>query len=408
MLNFQSLDFQSEFYKRLFVETTVVPFEIPLVWKTIATCDQEILELVLGDAGCHLHKLTEIVDLEHPDITSIFEGKLNNDQPFVQEFIEIIKLAEIAKGNNLCNILPRVSKTIIQDANNTLQLINTHSKNRTNVRFLKDKKDRNHLRLQKKMQFIDLKNLYKKGSDFWESLPDSFIKFIRFDNAYQEDFILAEKKAKQYEELGCTSLADEIKKAVATFKLNMEQSYFGFNRITLTNASAILAKSLGFKLFSFCNNWDSFDRETHAVLSKNELKLEPKFVTLEKDLSAEFLSCDDQYYFYEPRIYPYHVFEELASDETKQIVNFLESFPEANGKPIFDHFGVIVSGVKYFKNKSKRTNFSVKLENQAVETFCQTDDFVCFLDKKFIQKKIYSAIIVAEKDGKTYFICYFT
>src|SRR5690606_27755983 len=114
------------------------------------------------------------------------------------------------------------------------------------VRLLKDKQEREEIRCLKRMQSIDLQGVYKKGEDAWNAQPDNFNRFLRFDTAYQDELNKAEKKAKRYEDLGCTAMASEIRRTIEMFKENIEQSYFGFNRITMTNAAITLAKSLGF------------------------------------------------------------------------------------------------------------------------------------------------------------------
>lgn len=402
-----NIEFQSEFKKRLHADGFALSFEVPTIWQIIATCDKEILKLVLGDTGNQLKQLVEIIDLDHPDLISIFDGKLKNDELFVQECVEILKLAELAKENNLETILSRFGRTITEDSKSTIRFIDLAARNKMNVRFIKDQHERNELRLQKRMQYIDLRNLYKKGKNFWDSIPNNFFKFLRFDDAYTEDLIAAEKKAKQYDELGCTSLAEEIKKTIASFRTNIQQSYFGFNRITMTNASAILAKSLKYKLLSFCNNWDSFNRENHAAIEKNIFTDVMNFSFVDESLKSKFLPTKDECFFYEPRVYPFHLLQELASEETKQILSFLENFPEANGKPIFDHFGIIVPGLKYFEDKGKKQDYSLIDENGFIFNFLKIEDVTYWLDKTLLQKKYFSAIIIAEKDGKSYFICYF-
>lgn len=392
--------FQSEFKKRLLRSKAVAPFELPDFIKATRNCSKEVLESALGNVGIRFFDLFCQIDLDHPDIVSLFCEKFKDYQKFSIEFIESAKASQ---GKNLSGAELRVKKTIANDLEEIIEVVEQRSKNRVNLRFLKDEKERAEIRLQKRMQTIDLRSLYKKGRNYWDSLSDDFFKFIRFDDAYNDDLALAEKKSRQYKELGCTFLATEIEKTIVVYKSNMDQSYFGFNRITITNAAAILAKFSGYQLQSFCNNWNSFDKEYFAAVEKDKFKGDLKQF-LDNDFSFIDLPTKENFYFYEPRIYPFHYFQNFASENVKKIVSFLDNFPEANGKPIFDHFGVIVSGVKYLENKNEKLNFSLDYENL---TFEKNDALNFWLDKTFLQKKYFNAIIVAEKDGKTYFICFF-
>lgn len=397
------MQFQKEFNKRLFLTKNIVSFEVPLIWKTLAECDQEIIRIILGDTGLHLLGLMDKIDLEHPDIVSIFDGVLSNENSFSQRCIEVINLAEFAKEKKFTNIFDIFEKTISQNAENTIKLICSDSKNKTSVRFLKNQTHRNELRSQKKPQQIDLSNLYKKGLNYWESLPNSFDKFLRFDDAYEHDLILAEEKAKQYMELGCTSLAEEINKTIEAFKTNIKQSYFGFNRLTMANASAILAKSLGFDFVYHCNNWDSFDKKNYAAInSKVVLDFLCKVFSVDIcDITIPFVQ--DKLFAYEPRIYPFHYLKEVASNQTKRIVDRLEKLPEANNKPIFDHFAVIIPSIKLFDKNIEKKDWLIKNRFH----FETKEDLIFYFDKTLLQKKLFNAIIIAEKDGKCYFICYF-
>lgn len=405
--NLRAMQFQEEFKKRLFLGMQSLPFETPLIWQSLAKCDQDIIKNILGDVGFRLKELIDKIDLEHPDIGSIFDGSLANDHKFAQQCIEIITLAEFAKEKQFLHAMELVQKTIIQDAASTLRIIDLASKNRTSIRFLKGDQERKQLRLQKRMQTIDLSGLYKKGFTYWESLPENFNKFLRFDDAYEDDLALAEKKVQQYQELGCTSLAEEIQRSIETFKSNIKQSYFGFNRLTMANAAAILAKSLGFQFSSYCNNWDSFDKQNYAGVDSKPL-IDFLSTCLSVDNSQITIpEFQDDYFFYEPRIYPYHHLSELASVETKQIVDHLEKLPEANNKPIFDHFGIIVPSIKLFQDSIEDKDWLVRDLENLLPNLKTKEDIIFEFDKTLLQKKYFDAIIIAEKDGKCYFICYF-
>ena len=106
-------------------------------------------------------------------------------------------------------------------------------------------------------------------------------------------------------------------------------------------------------------------------------------------------------YQYEPKVYPFHELRDIASKEVLKTINLLENFPEANDKPIFDHFGVIVPSIMY-KNKI------FKNEAGILQTFANVEECNKELDKVLIKGNHFYPIIVGEKDGKCFFICYWT
>lgn len=396
------MEFQKEFVKRLFVSSDVEPFKAPTVLELVSNCEPEILQLILGDTGCHLRQITETLDLDHPDVVSLFGGFFKDEEKFSQQCVEMIKLAELAKNYNLNHLISILGEKVAEDAKKTIKLVVDPSKNQMAVRFLKDPNEREELRMQKRMQLIDLQNFYKKGINFWESLPDGFYKFLRYDEAYKEDLELAEKKADRYEKLGCTFLADEIKKTIESFRSNMQQAYFGFNRITMTNAAVILAKSLGYRFSSILTSWETLERKNYILVDR-EIYAKS---TIDFDFSSLVCQSSDSGFLYEPRVYPFHLFVDIASEETRKIVKHLEELPEANRKPIFDHLGVIIPGIKYFEKNTFKIPINLKT-TKYVSSFDKKEDFMFSLDKTLLQKKVFDAIIIAEKDGKCYFVCYF-
>ena len=71
---------------------------------------------------------------------------------------------------------------------------------------------------------------------------------IRGNVAYNDKISFYYKKAMRYSELGCSGISRQIMSYVKQLKDQCHELYFGFNRITITNAAIILAKYLGYKL----------------------------------------------------------------------------------------------------------------------------------------------------------------
>lgn len=366
--------------------------QAPILLQTILTTDSDLLNFALGSFGLQLKKFVENVDFQHPEIANIFDGCINDDKSFAQECVELLTLGKFAKENNLNRIIPELSKVITSKnaSSFVLKKIDSPINNRLHVRLIKDKNVREEIRLSKKMQIIDLQSFYKKNDEFWNLQPDSFKKFIRFSLPYNEDIEIAEKKLQRYKELGCVSLCEEIESSIKMFKENMENSYYGFNRITLVNASIILAKNLGY---------------TYKQTQKNI----PSKITISKNFFSDYdftTTWQENDFSYAPRIYPLYLLKDMISKDIENTINLLENFPDADGKPIFDHYAVLVPSIDY------------PIANKEFYSFCDPQGMVRIfsnrfealenLDKILLSKKYFNGILLGEKNGKCYFITYFS
>lgn len=415
-------EIQEMFRRRVSRHETPPYFVPPALLKWVLECDDEILQFSLGKIGKKLKMFAEGVDFTHPDLPNVFDGFLTDNQEFAQECIELISLARYARQEGLNRIIPLMGDKIVGGSlpKNVLKKIDIPQNNRMNVRLLKNKEDRDSIRLTKRPQTIDLTGVYKKGEDFWNAQPDNFQRFVRFDVAYQEELKKAERKVQRYEELGCKSLAEEVKKSVQTFREHMEQSYYGFNRITMMSAAVIMAKSLG---FSYQPPQEILSSNYLIGSNEGKILVQRKFFgkynfdpeqTLEFSHYVSMVAGSPIFtpklmdpFRYEPRVYPLHEFSSIAPEEVKNTVALLEAFPDANGKPIFDHFCLIVPGVA-FPAAVESLAYAFLDEKGTLQTFPSREEAVKALDMTLIKGNYLHAIMVGEKDGRCYFISYFT
>ena len=399
------LSFQDEFFKRLKIIDRLPENKLPELFLKLRDYDEDVIRLGLGDIGLKLKSFVQQVDLSHPQISNVFDGIFADNQEFSQSCRELLILANYALHDNLVCVTPYLNQFLYKEHKPCIRKIDSPSANRINVRFLKDPEEREQIRCSKKMQIIDLQGIYKKGKNFWESQPNNFSRFLRFDTGYQEELKKAEKKAKRYEELGCISLAEEVRRTMELFREHTECNYFGFNRITMTTASIILAKFLGF-LYIESNGEDNIVVNRKMFYNFNpESTIEYNPYVSMVSGGITFTDRPQTPYNYEPRVYPYHEFSNIASDETKNIIYHLENFPDADNKPIFDHFGVIVPGVEFPLRKSQFFTFLDK--TGTLQKFDTREQSLKALDSNLIKDKDIYSIIIGEKDGKCYFISYF-
>lgn len=398
------LSFQDEFFKRLKIVDRLPENKLPDLFLKLRDYDEDVIRLGLGDIGLKLKNFILQVDLSHPEISNVFDGIFADNQEFSQSCRELLTLASHARQDNLVSVVPYLNQFLYREHKTIIRKIDAPSSNRINVRFLKDPEEREHIRCSKKMQIIDLRGIYKKGKSFWDSQPTNFSRFLRFDTGYQDELKKAEKKAKRYEELGCVSLAEEVRRTMELFREHTECNYFGFNRITMTTASTILAKSLGFAYVE--NGEDNIIVNRKLFYNFNpEYPIEYNPYVSMASGGVTFTDRSQIPYNYEPRAYPYHEFSGIASEETKGIICHLENFPDAGDKPIFDHFGVIVPGVEFPLRKSESFTFLDKVG--IIHKFNTREESLKTLDTILIKDKDIYPVIIGEKDGKCYFISYF-
>lgn len=394
------LEFQNEFFRRLSRHEQPSNHVVPSLLSKVTECDDELVKLVLGQFGEKLRSFSQNIDFQHPEIATIFNGIICNDHDFAQECMQLLN-----SGPKEFNVAPIPKNKI-----------DIPSSNRMPVRLLKDDKEREEIRLSKRMQIIDLYPIYKKGEETWHTQPDSFTKFLRFDKAYEEDFKVAEKKAIRYEELGCITLANEIRKSIEIFREHLDQSYYGFNRITMTNAAIILAKSLGYTYTepteTRYSSWKitckiTIDRKFFGKYNfDSEQPIEFNSAASYAAGTPIFSQKFQDPYNYEPRVYPLHEFSEIATENIQNAISLLEKFPDANNKPIFDHFGVIVPGVAFPIERNGLYSFAD--ERSMIQSHASRDDALKALDTILIKGNYFHPIVIGEKDGKCFFICYWS
>lgn len=392
---------QEEFLKRLHCTDNKIEFSnAPTIVEQLFDSDPAFLEFSFGHLGQSLGSFIKTLDLNHPEITNVFDGALIDGTSFSKQFMEFLALSQYAYNSGITSIFPLLGDILLREIcdKSFLKKIENNC-NKCHVRLISSQLERDSVRLNKKMQVIDLQNIYKKNADVWKMQPDDFLPFLRFDSVYSNEIAKAEKKMRRYQELGCITLANEIAKSIQNFRDNMEQSYYGFNRITMTNAAVILAKLHGFSYTpsqsvyagGFYTNTDP---QIHVYNSFfNNYNFDPT-----NALSAMYSNLYSRY-VYEPKVYPFYELKELASDQLLNIINKLENFPEANGKPLFDHYGVIVPSFSY-------NLLYINDESGVIQNFTSAIEASRALDKILIRKKLIFPIVVGERDGKCFFICH--
>lgn len=376
----------------------------------ILETDPDVIELALGKFGMKLRSFAQAIDLEHPHVGQLFE-EIMPEPGTLENIFELLQLAEFGKANNITRVISTLGNKVIcreKFCRNLLRTIDNPASNRWRIRLLKTRAERDQVRSQKHMQIIDLSSFFKKGDEIWVSQPNTFQNFIRYNTSYQEEISVAERKAQRYLNLGCRGLSDNIQEAVNSFKSQVHEGYFNFNRVTMTNAAIILAKFLGCRLVTSFSSPSESESKSFRVSVPRTVFGDYNFETT----SGIYLSSTDTLrprysdsYEYEPRVYSLNKLWCLASDEIKHLVDHLEAFPEANGKAIFDNYAVLVPGPFYPRNATEG-QFAIR-DASGIHLVYDTREAAIFsLDSIMLKDNIVPSVLLGEKDGKCFFVSF--
>jgi len=286
-------------------------------------------------------------------VDNVFEGKVDERHPDVLEIFYSLIEEKISEDK----IVSLISKATSFSSFKT--------------RLIKNKSLREEIRSLRNVQSIDLYSFCKNLQINWESSPDSFDKFMRFDESYKDDIKLARKKAKRYEEIGCMSLAKEVKNSIDLIE-GVNKLYYGFHPINILSTSTILAKIMGFRI--------SDNLIVGQIAPYGEV-------------------------LYEPRVYPLRAFFDIASKRTKKALKILEKFPQANEKPIFDSFCVVVPSVQIIQQNDE--NYCFLDCEKIFQSYRSKCEALTTLDRSLVKNKLIHSVLLGEKDEKCYFLNFF-
>lgn len=254
---------------------------------------------------------------------------------------QILKLVDHARKNKLDLSIEEIDKFYCKFIDKDIKNLD-----KKYIRLIKDENVRKEIRQSKKICEVSLLNFYEKARLIWDNLPNDFSIFSKDDQSYKEMIQEAENKANRYEEVGCFELANNIKNSLEVVNNTIRDSYCGYRKISIKNASIILAKVNRFQLENR-NLENSFHKKKYLICLNNEI--------------------------YNPKIYPIHYLEDIRTNYINLLLLNLERVP------LFDHYMVLVPSMK---NRSTKTDiFDIK-------------------EKNIIP------IVLGEKDGKCYFISY--
>jgi len=356
-----------------------------ILWE-ISKVDEEMAVLAFGKLGKRLRDFALVVDKDHPDLQSVFDGELAPDGAISKRFCEILRLCQHAKEQGMTEVFPHLSKASSYALPKELKSIDDPRRVNRWIRLLRSEKFKARETKQPQEVFVDRRRL----SQMWDAVPDDFGMFMRYDEQYRNEMKIAEEQARRYEELGCPSNAKVIREEIEKFGNRFSHCYHGFHRITVMEAALILAKMHGAKLaldklrlgsseppyveFDQFSSW-GLKKFVRAGISPRELR---------KGEAG-----------YKPMVYPAHSVP-VPSDKMVEVLDYLEGYPGLNRRSLFDHALVVWPEVDL------STHF--KLYERQDERVWDVFQRECY--DHLVQQRELVPVLLGERDGKCYFICY--
>ena len=419
MKKFQSIRrSQAQLYKKVMaVKSPVKKRRITGILRKIQKYSDEQITQVFGSIGLKIKRFSEKIDLNHLGLHDLVDGQLVGVKSgtFSRTACEVLDLFSYARDKNFSEEVVNNFKLIIKKHEfykKINKIINCPESNLLNVRFLPTKENRDVVRKNKGIQLVNLNVLYKKENYLEKSPHRDFRSFFRFENLFKDDIRSVENHYAHFLRFGLECMAGEIELSLKEIKKKASKSqYFGFNKISITKASFILSKIIGYSLLKKHKPGHSSDSgEVKLGCDKNFFDGYDFYCGKEKNPFLE----------YEPKLYPLFELWDLCSEKTKSLIEHLENFPELGKKSIFDHYWVLVPGISSTQKKSctyptlsyMSSNYSNSFYFKDVNgKFIESSNLALSkksFDKYLLQKRYLMAILVGEKDGECYFLSYFT
>lgn len=399
---------QVEILDRIFSSKKLENFtEVDGVLKAVRSYSEEEARYAMGDFGVRLRTFSRQIDLAHPDLSTVFGDSLVGEKEgsFGRDATDLLKLAAYGKAWGLSqNVLENLKRVISKhDKYASLsRSIDDPASNQLHVRFVEGRSRRTEIRKTKKMQPVGLGSFYKKGTSVWETAPQDFGSFHRNAVKYQKDIDEAESRKSHFDSHGLKAMSAEIEKSIIEMKVKSQADvYCGFNKISLVTASIILGKMCGYK-FKEDKEYGSCDAPYTMVYSQPTMFKEYEFFDDKFDAQAAAWFDKIEYM---PRIYTYEELKWQSSDKMGDLIDFLEMFPELGGKPLFDHYRVLVPGLNY-PNHFQTPPFHFKKPDGTVVEYDTIQQSQIDLDMTLLGEKAVVGVLLGERDGDHYFISY--
>lgn len=380
---------QSELLAGVFeVSNTPASSEAVGALKEVIKYDTSFLEYALPELGAVFKKFAEELDLTHPDIRDIGPFTGMEEGSLSRELVDHFRLTEFIRDNNISGVtlysmIQRIKRLLSDES---INLGSTSLCARKKARFVKG--EREALR--------SLSNSQRMRVELNGALPPADLTPIgRGKNVFQDELSEAEKCKKNMLRLNLSSMAQEAQRVVdSVIKRQQDQSYYGFNQVTMEEVSLHLAAAMDYEV------------------------LMNGLIRVYSDTFGSFRFYDSELLFaevkYEPIALPYLKLKESISPEMDKVIHRLDYFPEACHKPIFDEFWVVLPLLElppyqqkfpftYIDQGGKTMTFGKEKADSKMESYHKAQ---CQLATILLKNSLIVGALIGQRDDKDYFICY--
>ena len=343
------------------------------VLKDILSYSKDDVYNAMGDIGLALRRFLVEVDIEshHPDLPHMLSGGLIGH--FGKECADLVKLVLYGRTNGITEVLLQSAcRTVLRSdcAKSVEAEVDAPSMNLLRVRFVSDRDKRDEIRSMKRSQVVSLNMLYQKGQEFWDMYPSTFDQYGWGCNVHEKDIQEAKAISEHLSLLNLSSMKQEVDDSISRMKHQVNQDqYCGFNLLQMPVASIVLAKLHD---YTFSTDPFGYGSDTKYNIYVQEDHFEG--FDLESGNSNRQAMLE-----YWPTACTLKEVEDIASKRMRELIDLLEEFPAIGGKPLFDHYRVLLPGLKH-----------------------DSDD----LNIELFKAKHTVGVLLGERDGHHYFISY--
>lgn len=371
-------------------KNSIQKIECPLI-KSLPTLSNEQVDSI-GEIGIKLKKFISQVNLDHPEVT------LNH--PRWDEFQKDVISALSSPMKEELNTIYR----------NFARLLD-----RPKPRILRESDQRDKSRREKKhIKNIGMKNVYVQGENCLSN-PDVDY-YVCGSDLWQVEAKELETKGKHFDVLGMNEVAGVYKKRMASVEKFPQDSCLGFYPLKPEDAAVCLAKFHGYRWNAYQGviiaPFKSFDEpfwkdekiaeqtkygDLHEMQQMEDAK---KWITL-KEKKVHISDCIG--FNFQPRLYPLASFKLPMPQRVSEIITAVECHPLMNHFPIFDYYWVLVPGVSVQHPLIHCKSNSTWIVGD--QTYKDQMEAAIALDYHLIKTGYLQPIVLAERDGKTFFLC---
>jgi hypothetical protein len=332
----------------------------------------DLLVEIAPEVGLSLKEFSAVADYSHPDIGEAC-GAINAES--IHQYLEILKYASSA---GYFHALSNLKKLVRRQISESKKLVNLHD----NIRFISDPQQREIKRRRKGFRSISIKNM---NQSVFDNEKKDFSIFVRLNDVLSIEIKKAEERGAKFSRLGYTEIQKEVLHSIEEFKKSINSDYYGFHRLSIRRAAIMLARL--------------HDME---VLRPRERQGQ-SFIQFPKSLLNHYVFLDQVRFpfYYHPCVFPLWQVADKISEEVRAVVNYLDAFPEAGGRPIFDHFIFLVPGTEPPKSVKGFNYLGAQITSS---TFPEA---LFRLNHSLLINRHVAAALMGEKDGRCYFICFF-